>query len=831
MKGFRTTMLRRSSTAAVLATVLLLSMALGALPSGQARVLAAATPRVVYGDALANGWQDWSWGEPTLNFGSGSPVHGGSAAIEVTYTEGWSGLQLGRNESALQVGDYDTFRSWIHGGTAGGQTVEVVVANGSSEVRRRITPTAGQWTRIDLLLWDLVPSEATTIQWFNATDHAQPVFYIDDVGFVDTGATPPPPPPPARGPNLKVDLAAGRHPISPLIYGMNFTDEALAAELRLPIRRWGGNATTRYNWKTDTQNRGMDWFFENVPNDNPNRAALPDGSVTDLFVEQDRRTGTQSLLTLPLIGWTPKDDKYACGFSVAKYGPQQSTDSWRPDCGNGVKPNGQANITGNNPKDTSIKMTPAMMKEWIQHLVAKYGKAGAGGVRYYNLDNEPMLWPDTHRDVHPEPTSYDEMRDRTYQYASALKAADPGAKTLGPVVWGWTAYFWSALDWADEDDDWWNHPPDRLAHGNTPFLEWYLQQMKTYEQSNGTRILDYLDVHNYPQAGGVSLGTAGNSTTQALRLRSTRSLWDPTYTDESWIGEPVKLIPRLKAMVKDNYPGTKIAITEYNWGGLEHINGALAQADVLGIFGRESLDLATLWAPPTSSQPGAYAFRMFRNYDGKGGDFGDTAVQATSGNQDKLAVYAAQRSRDGATTVMVINKATGPLTSTLTLKNMTLPNAAQVYRYSTANLGAIVREANQPIGASGFETVYPASSITLYVLAAPAAPSLTIGDLVVNEGTGPATQATATVRLSAASTKSITVNFGTDDRTAIARADYSAVQGKLTFAPGVTERTITVPIKADAVDESNERLAVNLVNPVGATIKDAEGLITIRDDD
>jgi hypothetical protein len=42
------------------------------------------------------------------------------------------------------------------------------------------------------------------------------------------------------------------------------------------------------------------------------------------------------------------------------------------------------------------------------------------------------------------------------------------------------------------------------------------------------------------------------------------------------------------------YPGTRLAITEYNWGGLDGLNGALAQADVLGIFGREGLALATL---------------------------------------------------------------------------------------------------------------------------------------------------------------------------------------------------------------------------------------------
>src|SRR5450756_93397 len=203
------------------------------------------------------------------------------------------------------------------------------------------------------------------------------------------------------------------------------------------------------------------------------------------------------------------------------------------------------------------------------------------------------------------------IRDRSY--AAAIKTIDPGAKTLGPVLWGWTAYFYSALDEA-AGGSWWNNPVDRNNHGGVPFAEWYLQQMRAYEQQNGIRILDYLDLHyypqdNYPSGQGIFSQNLGDATLQALRLRSTRSLWDPTYTDESWINDQVYLIPRMHGWVNSDYPGTKIAVSEYNWGALGYLNGALAQADILGIFGREALDLATLWDPPTASQPGAFAFR------------------------------------------------------------------------------------------------------------------------------------------------------------------------------------------------------------------------------
>ncbi|MFP5213923.1 MAG: glycoside hydrolase family 44 protein, partial [Acidobacteriota bacterium] len=519
--------------------------------------------------------------------------------------------------------------------------------------------------------------------------------------------------PPVSGPALNVNVAASRHPINPNIYGMSFAEESLAAELKLPLRRWGGNSTTRYNWQNDTENHASDWFFENIVEGN-DPANLPDGSATDRFVEQNRRTGTQTLLTVPLIGWTPKDRSATCGYSVRKYGAQQKTDQWRPDCGNGVRTDGSL-ITGNDPHDTSIAIGPSFVEEWMAHLMGRYGTAAKGGVRFYNLDNEPMLWNSTHRDVHPQPTSYDEMKDLTYTYAPAIKATDPGAKTCGPALWGWSAYFWSALDSA-EGGEWWNHPKDRLAHGNVPFVEWYLQQMKAYEQEHSTRILDYLDLHFYPQADGVFSNNAGGSDIQAFRLRSTRALWDRNYTDESWIATPVYLIPRMKEWVANNYPGTKLTIGEYSWGAMGHINGALAQADVLGIFGREGLDMALLWGPPSSTQPGAFAFRMYLNYDGQGGKFGNTSVRAASKNQDRLAVYAAQRGSDSALTLMIVNKGTRALTSPVNISGFAPSGPAKVYLYSSDDQSRIVSRPDKAVTATGFKGTFPANSITLVVI-------------------------------------------------------------------------------------------------------------------
>jgi hypothetical protein len=685
---------------------LLGALIIAAAPMASPAALSAELP--VYADALATGWQNWSWGI-TPNFTNPAPIHNGNASIAVAYTTGWSGLQLG-HAAPLDLTGIDTLRFWIHGGSAGGQSIQVSVCNPSEScvpANTVIRPQANVWTQANVPLTGL-GNVIYSVRFFNNTPGSQPLFYLDDIALVGQVT---PPPPPGVGPALSVDAKANRRSISPYIYGMNFADEALAAELRLPVRRWGGNSTTRYNWQNDTHNTGSDWFFENIPEGNANPAALPNGSAADRFVEQDRRTGTKTLMTVPLIGWTPKrrleNHPYDCGFNTAQYGAQQKTDPWDPKCGNGIRSTGTA-ITGNDPRDTSTAIAPSFVKAWIAHLISNYKAAAAGGVLFYNLDNEPMLWNSTHRDVHPRPTSYDELRDRTYAYGAAIKAADPSALTLGPVVWGWCAYFYSAVDNCSSDG------ADYQAHGKIPFVAWYLQQMRAYELQHGVRILNYLDLHNYPQANGVHSDSAGDSATQALRLRSTRSLWDRSYSDESWIGQPIFLIPRMRQWVATHYPGTKLAVTEYSWGAQGHLNGALAQADILGIFGREGLDLATLWGPPTATQPGAMAFRMYRNYDRAGGRFGEVSVRAVSANQDRLAIYAAQRGQT-TLTLMIINKAATPLTSTVTLSGFTPAVTARVYRYSAANLKAIIRVPDQALSASGFKATFPASSITLVV--------------------------------------------------------------------------------------------------------------------
>ncbi|MFO1414374.1 MAG: glycoside hydrolase family 44 protein [Burkholderiales bacterium] len=698
---------------------------MAALAAGAARADA-----TIYDDSLTASWADWSW-DSTRNLASVSPVHGGTRSIAVTITSAWGALYL-HSGAAPAVAPTDELQLWVHGGASGGQKLAVII-NGAAATAYAFTPVAGAWTLVSAPFSALgSPAAMQDLYLQDQSGSAQSTFYVDDIGIV-AGA----PLPPQAGPGLSVDVGGSRHPISPDIYGINYADEALAAELRLPVRRWGGNATSRYNWRVDAYSAGADWFFENLTDANANPGALPDGSAADRFVEQDRRTATRTLMSAPMLGWVARrrlpSHPFDCGFKVSKYGAQESTDPWDADCGNGVAANG-TRIVSNDPADTSIASDPVFVADWVRHLVGRFGTAAAGGVAYYALDNEPSLWNSTHRDVHPQPAGFEEIRDRGVAYAAAIKAVDPTARTLGPVEWGWCAYLYSAADPGGCSPG-----SDYQAHGSVPLVAWYLAQMRAYEQQQGLRLLDYLDLHYYPAAPGVALAGAGSGSTQALRLRSTRSLWDPTYIDESWVsdlnpgGTAVALIPRMKAWVAANYPGTRLAITEYNWGAPESINGALAQADVLGIFGREGLDLATLWAPPAATEPMAFAFRMFRNYDGAGHAFGETSVLAQSEDQAKLSVYAAQRAADATLTLVVLNKTATDLTSTIAIAGMTPKPTAPIFRYSAAQPAGIERPADQAMAAGGFTATFPANSITLFAIApAVAAHALT----VTKAGTG-----------------------------------------------------------------------------------------------
>ena len=516
---------------------------------------------------------------------------------------------------------------------------------------------------------------------------------------------------------INVDVAANRRPINPNIYGVAHATTAQLNDLNTPLNRNGGNNTTRYNWQLNADNRGNDWYYESIAD-----SSATAGERGDTFFANSRTANAQAMLTIPTIEWVAKvgpNRTKLSGFSIAKYGGQTGNDwQWFPDAGNGVRTSGQY-VTGNDPNDANVPSNSTFQQGWVQHLVGRWGTNANGGLRYYILDNEPSIWHGTHRDVRPTGPTMDEIRNKIVDYAGKIRAVDPTALIAGPEEWGWSGYFFSGYDQQYGSTHGWSVLPDRNNHGGADYLSWLLDSLRQHNTATGKRLLDIFTVHYYPQGGEFSDDVS--SAMQLRRNRSTRSLWDPTYVDETWINDRVQLVPRLKSWVLTYYPGTFTGITEYNWGAENHMNGATAQADLLGIFGREGLDMAARWATPASSTPTYKAMKLYRNYDGNRSTFGDTSVAATTPNPDTVAAFAAQRSTDGALTVMVIAKSlSGSTAATITLANSTPAGTAQAWQLTAAN--AIARLPDVAVSGSSLAVTLPPQSITLFVVASGSRP-------------------------------------------------------------------------------------------------------------
>ncbi len=453
----------------------------------------------------------------------------------------------------------------------------------------------------------------------------------------------------AKGSKVVVDCTRPGHPISPLIYGIAFNNlrelkDNHQWELGATARRWGGNPTSRYNWKLgNVWNTANDYFFRNIV------LGTSPQYTYDSFLQANMKRGLQSALTVPMLGWVSKDST-SVGFPKSLFGAQQKMDPDVTEAGNGISPSGDA-LTPLPPTQTSVEAPPAFIHEWVRTIREK-DKTRGRSVHQYILDNEPMLWNTTHRDVHPEPTTYDELLERTIAYGTAVRQADPEALIAGPAEWGWTNYDRSAADIAPGGGN-----KDRKAHGNLPLVAWYLKKLAEHEKQTGVRILDVLDLHFYPQGKDVGFEERGatDPKTAALRIRSTRALWDPKYKDESWIDEAIELIPRMKRWVAENYPGRGLSIGEYNFGATGHMSGGLAQAEALGRFAEHNLTSAFHFTYPPYRSPTFWAFRAYRNFDGKGGRFQDNFIPSKfekASDAEGMSLFAS-RSDDGQHVVAI----------------------------------------------------------------------------------------------------------------------------------------------------------------------------------
>ena len=495
-------------------------------------------------------------------------------------------------------------------------------------------------------------------------------------------------------------------PISPFIYGANeagivngVPSATLDAANGVTARRLGGNRLTGYNWTNNFSNAGTDYLNEsdNYLPSNLGVAAdqwLTPASVITTFHDRNLAIGSRSLVTLQMAGYVSAD-----GSGVVTAGQVAPSSRWQPISYQAV----------------TAPPGAVCMDEFVAYMVQHYGAAGsAQGIQAFQLDNEPALWPDTHPLLHPAALTYGELFTRSVAAAQIVKRLDPTAEVSGPVSFGFSELY-NLQNAADAGS---------YAQYGT-FVGAYLATMQQASAQFGARLLDTFDFHWYPEtnAGGLAFGS--DPSVLDARLQAPRSLWDASYVEPSWIGQyygpdsglPLRLplLPVLQSLIDQYFPGTGIAITEYNYGDTSYGPTGLAIADLLGVLGAHGVHAAHHWG--LIADYVAAAFQLYRNYDGAGGSFGAWRVPAQNADASQLSAWAAADTQTGGTLHLVlVNKTAQSLPVPVSIGGGRAYARCDGYGFDTNSAAITHGVVAQPITGNSFTASVPAYSAWHYVI-------------------------------------------------------------------------------------------------------------------
>jgi mannan endo-1,4-beta-mannosidase len=503
--------------------------------------------------------------------------------------------------------------------------------------------------------------------------------------------------------NFVIDISRDTLSISPFIYGTN--GQSQDRDANIAARRIGGNRLTGYNWENNASNMGMDYNQSNA-NDNYltwvagiSHESLP-GIVLTTFHDSSRAMGCYSLITLPAAGYVSRDKHGPVSEAEAAPSPRFRQVRMSKGAPFAVQP------------DTSD--VNVYVDEEVNFLVSRYGGAAApSGVRGYAVDNEPALWPSTHPRIHPGQTTCAEVVSKNVALAKAVKAVDPAAELFGGVFYGFNEHYnmQQAPDWSSYS-----------SYGR--YVNAFLASLRDSSTAAGKRLIDVLDLHWYPDLdSSVALNENVDSLHAFQRMQVPRSLWDSSYVEPGWIGKwfsPVSLIPNMKTSVAKYFPGTRLAITEYNYGGSSHISGGVAVTDVLGIFGKYGVYFASHWGAVQGYVKSA--FQIFRNYDGHRTTFGDISVHSSTSDKSNSSLYASLRSSDPSKVdLIVINKNfTRTIAGSFTVLGPRQYQSGQTFGFDAASPAITPRSGIPSITGNQYAYSIPPLSVFHFVLSTPA---------------------------------------------------------------------------------------------------------------
>jgi hypothetical protein len=481
-------------------------------------------------------------------------------------------------------------------------------------------------------------------------------------------------------------------PISPGIYGVNLTNGPELNDARPGLVRYGNLCWgSTYNWENNAGNGGATWCFENGDAYGGGHPDMPGAGILSV-AQAAGRVGAIAMLEIPLMEFVAADRKAgsgppACSGDV-RHEPNFQTVRFRRNLAR--RPGG--------PQATPELGDGSVYQDEMVAAV----KRGTKTPVVFTLDRMPQMWYALMPHLHPGRVGYDELIDRELAFAGAAKDAWPSVPILASSVGGWSGI--ASLEGATDQ-----------AKGF--FLTYFMDRLAAAEATRGSDLIDGIDVSWAPDVPGSDT----NESVVERRLQAPRSLWDPTYVEDTTVGAtvggPIRLIPRLKEMIAAHRPGLGLAFSDWDYGGGGSVSGALAAADVLGIFGREGVRYAVRGVDGKEQAYLLAAFRAYRNYDGIGGRFGDVAVQTTTNDATAASAYASVESNDPTRLVLiVIHKGAAPAPLELTIEGDVQYHHAAVYRV-TGDEAAVrpgdMVDAERP--GNAFRLIAPARSLLVLV--------------------------------------------------------------------------------------------------------------------
>jgi Glycoside hydrolase family 44 len=489
-------------------------------------------------------------------------------------------------------------------------------------------------------------------------------------------------------------------PISPLIYGANQPGlDCDNPKARFTFCRHRSAAWSTYNWETNASNAG-------VENCNENNAALsasstPGAAVLDRIDEADA-VGASSIITVPMLGYaaTDKDDGSAapaCSGDVSK-GDDYLNERF---------------AMSRARKGEALSLTPDLTDDYVNQdeFVAFLAANRAASPLLFSLDHQPELWHVDHAKLQSSHLSYDEHVALSASYAASIKENWPDAKVIGLLGYGYLAAVNA------------QQSPDYETEGE--FYSYYLASMSEQSETAGERLLDYVDLHWYPELYPDNtrlIFENASPASAAERVQAPRSLWDPAFVEESWItgtngGKPIQLLDWLQGAIDESYPGTQLSLTEWSYGGGKHISGAIAAADALGIYGQRGVGLAGVVSFADGPVPYLIgAFQAYRNYDGEDNGFGDTSVAATTTDAARATIYASVDSNDPSRMVLVaINRSAVAQPVTLSITHDATYDTLAPYCITDGEPEPTAGDAIPSEDANAFAWSLPATSVCVLV--------------------------------------------------------------------------------------------------------------------